>query len=313
MSALDYFRSPVDPFRLQKELGLTSAITSITTLADRVNRVLGGVKQQKREEILEELKAFVLTALWGNRMDLSLWPVGGGDEEDASDAFASVLEVGQRRILSNDINKLAAFVAEWEDGGRVDIIVDNAGFELFCDLCLADFLVETKLADVVYLQLKAYPVFVSDAMEKDVKWSIEFLRRGGAEGVDEVKQLGERWASHVKKRRWVLQEDFFWVQPQPMWQMPQHLKEEMHQSRLVFVKGDANYRRLIGERCWELDAPFDRILAYFPAPICALRTLKAELGCGMDKESTERAAREDQQWMVVGKYGVVQFCDTSSQ
>lgn len=312
MSALDYFRSPLDPFRFQKELGLTSAIASITTLAGRVNAVLGEVKRQKREDILEELKVFVLTALWGNRMDLSLWPVGGGDGEHTSDAFANVLEAGQRRILSNDIDQLVSYVAEWEEGGRVDIIVDNAGFELFCDLCLADFFVETGLADVVHLQLKAHPTFVSDAMEKDAKWTIEFLQRGGPEGLKKVRRLGERWASHVNERKWVLHEDYFWVQPQPMWQMPEYLNEDMQQSKLVFVKGDANYRRLIGELCWDLDTPFDRILAYFPAPVCALRTLKAELGCGMDKEKTERAAKEDQRWLVAGKYGVVQFCDTRS-
>lgn len=47
---------------------------------------------------------------------------------------------------------------------------------------------------------------------------------------------------------------------------------------MVFLKGDANYRRLIGDRLWSTDTPFLDVAGYFPARLCALRTLKAELG-----------------------------------
>ena len=40
-------------------------------------------------------------------------------------------------------------------------------------------------------------------------------------------------------------------------------------------------------------------------PCCALRTLKAELGCGMAPDQTARAAADDQ-WQVNGKFGVIQ-------
>lgn len=324
MTALDYFSSPVDPFVLQKELGLTCAIDSMSTLASRVNGVFKAEENKPCHELLIDFQGFVLTALWGNRMDLSLWPVGGNGTgngadaemssgERASEAFSLVLEAGQKMILANDVDSLSMYVDQLPYPPRMDIIVDNAGFELFCDLCLADFLIHSGYASVVHLQLKAHPTFVSDAMAKDVMYTIKFLQRGGtAAGGSEtaIKALGNRWAEHVADGTWVLAENFFWVQPQPMWEMPPELRNDMSTSMLVFVKGDANYRRLLGDRDWNLETPFSNILSYFPAPVCALRTLKAELGCGMPKESTERASKEDDKWLVAGKYGVVQFCDT---
>ena len=95
--------------------------------------------------------------------------------------------------------------------------------------------------------------------------------------------------------------------------MPEEVKQDLSQSKLVFVKGDANYRRLLGDRDWSFDTPFSDVACYFPAPICALRTLKAELGCGMSQTVTSRAAAEDDRWLVAGKYGVVQFLDTNSR
>lgn len=73
--------------------------------------------------------------------------------------------------------------------------------------------------------------------------------------------------------------------------------------------GHLNYRRLLGEREWEFDTSFADVLSYFPAPVCALRTLKAEIGCGMPAEVVERA-KKDSDWLVAGKYGVIQFLDT---
>lgn len=42
-------------------------------------------------------------------------------------------------------------------------------------------------------------------------------------------------------------------------------------------------------------------------PVCALRTFKAEIGCGISEEAQQRAAAADSNWMVSGKWGVVQF------
>lgn len=310
MSAIGYFENRNDPFVMQKELGLISAIDSMTSLAFRVNQAVESKEKSSMEALLSQLRGFILISLWGNRMDLSLWPVGGSDNARSAESFQTVLEAGQKMILANDIDSLISYIEKHPSAQRVDIIVDNAGFELFCDLCLADFLVSAGFTKKVYLQLKAHPTFVSDAMEKDVQYTIKFLQERNGSQPSELNILGDRWASFVAGGKWILKEDFFWVQPQAMWDMPSNLSKDLAEAMVVFVKGDANYRRLIGERMWDFDTNFSDITCYFPSPVCALRTLKAELGCGMSTEQTKRAAAEDSKWMVAGKYGVVQFCDT---
>lgn len=248
-------------------------------------------------------------------MDLSIWPVGSGAAaqgmSDARDQFAAVIEAGHTFILADDSAPLAAHVAAQPAGSRYDIIVDNAGFELFCDLCLADFLVTSGLASRVHLHLKSHPTFVSDAMAKDVADAVDFMRR--SDGTDDLAVTGARWAAHVASGAWTLVEDEFWAQPCAMWRMPDRIASDLAASSLVFVKGDANYRRLLGDRAWPLDTPFQDILCYFSAPVCALRTLKAEVGCGLPPaDVTSKIAAREPAWLVCGKYGVVQFLDPST-
>lgn len=243
-------------------------------------------------------------------MDLSIWPVGSrnsmDDDHEQEDSFTAVIAAGQKFILADHSDQLARHVTSLGMGKRYDIIVDNAGFELFCDLCLADFLVSSGLATHVYLHLKSHPTFVSDAMEKDVGDTIDFMRR--SDSTPDLSAAGARWSGHVNSGAWVLVEDDFWVQPSAMWLMPQAVYDQLQNSSLVFVKGDANYRRLLGDCMWKLDTPFKDIVGYFPAPVCALRTLKAEIGCGLPpKNVTDEIAANDPTWQVSGKYGVVQF------
>ena len=135
--------------------------------------------------------------------------------------------------------------------------------------------------------------------------------RVGPRGEEEVaaRAAGERWRRHLDDGRWACREDDFWAQPSPMWEMPGYLRSDMvDRCDLAFVKGDANYRRLLGDRQWDYSAPFrDVVGCYFPCPVCALRTLKAEVGCGMAREQVERAMALDDGWMVNGRFGVVQF------
>lgn len=70
---------------------------------------------------------------------------GSGDLSQHQAGSKSALDSQSSRILVDDT------VALWDHlsarrGGRVDIVLDNAAFELFTDLCLAHWLVEAGLA-----------------------------------------------------------------------------------------------------------------------------------------------------------------------
>lgn len=282
VSAVRWFDEGVDPFAKQKTLGVCSSEREMQGLVDRLGS--GGLRE------------FVLAALWGNRMDLSIWPVGSERDE-----FDEVIAAGKEFLLADDVEKLVGYV-EGAGVGRFDIIVDNAGFEVFCDLCLADYLIASGTATRVVLHLKSQPTFVSDALGKDVWEVIDFMRQGAMAGA------GERWARYVESGKWVLKENDFWVQPSAMWEMPERVRVDMAEARVVFVKGDANYRRLLGDRHWGLQVPFGEIVCYFPTAVCALRTLKAEIGCGLPGEDVLAGIRQkDANWLVNGKYGVVHF------
>ncbi len=88
--------------------------------------------------------------------------------------------------------------------------------------------------------------------------------------------------------------------------MPPDLLADISSARLVIVKGDANYRRLRGDAHWPPDASFRDIVHYFPAPVLALRTFKAELVVGLPPGLAGRLAQEDPDWLVNGKRGVIQ-------
>jgi hypothetical protein len=48
-------------------------------------------------------------------------------------------------------------------------------------------------------------------------------------------------------------------------------------------------------------------VTYFPAPLLALRVLKAELALGLDAGKVEQLNSEDPEWLVNGNWGVIQF------
>ena len=69
----------------------------------------------------------------------------------SSDVFAETLAQGSANLLADDQERVTSALqtARSSGGARIDIVVDNAGFELFCDLCLADYLVTCGAASVV--------------------------------------------------------------------------------------------------------------------------------------------------------------------
>jgi len=293
-----------DPFIKQKRAGLESSVASAEGVLAKINNLVGsedkGIDQGTR------LAASI--ALWGNKMDLSLWPA---DTKNASeDIFSAILDKATEGLLHDDSSLLVERFEKLKTngGGNIDIIVDNAGFELITDLSLAQYLIESGIAKCVTFQLKSHPTFVSDAMEHDLIEHVEHYAQLD-ETYPNAKLSGSKWKEFLKDGRWKCSENNFWVQGFPMWEMTEPLWSDMHERcDLAFVKGDANYRRLLGDCQWDFsEASFQDVVGnYFPCPVCALRTLKAEIGCGMDADQVDRASKLDPNWQTNGRFGVVQ-------
>ena len=71
MEAFNYFESNYDPFVKQKVQGLFEALTSIEAIASRLPLLLENSMSDDKSIAVEIAS---LTSLWGNKMDLSLWP-----------------------------------------------------------------------------------------------------------------------------------------------------------------------------------------------------------------------------------------------
>lgn len=77
-----------------------------------------------------------------------------------------------------------------------DIILDNAGYELFTDLCLADYLVTYKFVNIVRFHGKAIPWFVSDVTSQDFTATINYIAHTSRS--ETLKELGKRWEGYIK-------------------------------------------------------------------------------------------------------------------
>jgi hypothetical protein len=86
-------------------------------------------------------------------------------QSTGGDALAAT----EKNILGNDLGKLWELASRIK-GGRMDFVLDNAGFELYCDLVYADWLVQSGICDTIVFHGKRLPWFVSDVTKKDWDW-----------------------------------------------------------------------------------------------------------------------------------------------
>ena len=148
-------------------------------------------------------------------MDLSLWPADAGVASSA-DAFNQVLASSNEQLLADDTEKVLALLEELRskagkgNGVTIDLVVDNAGFELCTDLLLADHLLSSGCADVVQMRVKHHPTFVSDALEEDVVQHAETLAGGDDAG---AAALAARWKGHLDTGRLRCVADPYWAMP----------------------------------------------------------------------------------------------------
>ena len=95
--------------------------------------------------------------------------------------------------------------------------------------------------------------------------------------------------------------------------MPRELHGVLNGAGLVIIKGDANYRRAVGDCLWDAATPFAQVMAYLDAPTLCLRTLKSDPVVGLPDSTTAASLdRIDPDWRVNGQRGLIQFKPAST-
>lgn len=272
---------------------------------------------------------FIDISLWGNATDLSLLAGNVTLEDIKSVQGAEVRKKNEEKIIANDISKAwDAYLLGTKQ--RIDFVLDNSGFELFTDLCLALFMLDSGLVQEVVLHCKQIPWFVSDTMPKDFESLIEqlgdkdffpeiFSVKEDAEGITAFLSRLKHFVDHKQIRA---QSHGFWTSCENFWEIPKQagLYEELQKSNLIIFKGDLNYRKLTGDLDWDTTTPFAvaiQDLATSKLPVLSLRTCKADVVVGLPEGLNEKLIEEykamgneiGEFWSASGKWAVISFCD----
>ncbi|MGY2090474.1 damage-control phosphatase ARMT1 family protein [Nocardia gipuzkoensis] len=283
LQAVDYFEPGVwrglDPFAPTKSAELTSVavddeITALTELADHDTNTARS--------------ALLLSALWGNQADLSFQLTG-------STATRS------DRLLVDNSSILWATLGRATDP-IVALIADNAGRELLPDLVLIDHLL-TNQAHRVVLYVKPHPYYVSDATMTDTLATIGRLCEASA---PHARSIGQRLRDAMTTERLVVRTHDFFCAPLPFQHMPAELAADLGTATITVLKGDLNYRRLVGDQHWNPTTSFNERVSYFPSPTIALRTLKSEVIVGLTARQVDDLDATDNQWRTKGEHALIQ-------
>ena len=286
--------------------------------------------------------------LWGNATDLSL--LTGMTYEDIQKLQgADARKQAENNVLVNNLPVAYEVLKQAQKQGkrerRVDIVLDNAGFELFVDLVLAGYLLAAGLATQIVFHPKSMPWFVSDVIPADFasllgaladpqgfysavedEFSNEKPVPLSDKEVSDMSFLFLHWRSIYTEGQLIMRPNDFWTTASSYWDLPkaESLCTDLKQSELVIFKGDLNYRKLTVDAMWEPTTPF--VTAIGPLGqgsgirTLALRTCKADVVVGLPRGEDERLKAMEggggetgcRKWAWSGKWAVVQYCDGKS-
>ncbi|WP_062648734.1 damage-control phosphatase ARMT1 family protein [Streptomyces maremycinicus] len=324
LDAVGYFVSGawqgIDPFRPFKLAELDAPET------DEELAVLDALEGRPVDE---RARALLHGSLWGNRADLgfrlsdveaekraavtglvaddseTLWSLlpPSGTGTGAETGGESALRVGTGTGTGAGTGTGTGSGTTGTPARTLCLVADNAGRELIPDLLLAGHLLAHGRCGRVVFHVKPYPYYVSDATTADVVDALRKLKVARGVAAEHGRRL---WAAMTDGTLTVRAHPFS-AAPLPYAAMPDDLRAEFAAAALTIVKGDLNYRRLVGDSRWDPTTSFAEVTAGFPGPVAALRTLKSEVITGLAPD-TEAAlvAAEGQRWRTGGTHALIQ-------
>ena len=276
-----------DIFARQKMSTFKSSRPAVLELAEKYHELAQELesahanKDKTPEQIDQAEKLLFMEmceiCLWGNATDLSLLTTLTYDDIQKLQG-AEARKAAEKNVLVNDLPAAfqilkASREAKKNQERRVDIVLDNAGFELFVDLILAGYLLSSGLATNVVLHPKSIPWFVSDVLPKDFGDLIsalaapqEFYSTPDDDGdlkangkppvpltpkeIEQLKFLCDQWSAFHADGKLIIRPNRFWTTAGSFWRLPAQapeLYQDLKESELVIFKGDLNFRKLTGD------------------------------------------------------------------
>ena len=285
LSATGYFAGPwcgVDPFGPMKAASLAGSPVDREFANYSAASASDELSPSERDSLL------LYSALFGNQADLGFQLIAGAP-------------VGLQRLVDDNAEIWAHL--DGREPGTVNLIADNAAEELLPDLLLLDHLLTTGRAANATVYLKPRPYYVSDAMTQDAASALRRL----ADAPDAAGEAGRRLWRYCSEGRLVFSAPDFFCAPLSFHSLPRRIVDAIGAATLTLVKGDLNYRRLVGDRLWPPTTSFAELTAYLPGPVAALRTCKSDVAVGLTKEKVAALDAESSDWRYSGKHAVLQF------
>lgn len=352
--ALSFHWKSYDIFARQKLSTFRSSRPAVLELAAKYKELISRLETKAHTtpgvQELEEAQRMLFMemceiCLWGNATDLSL--LTSLTYEDIQKLQgADARKKAEKNILVNNLPAAYEVLMDIKKQGRrerrVDIVLDNAGFELFVDLVLAGYLLAAGLATQIVLHPKSIPWFVSDVLPADFASLLGALADPhgfyttpddehtgikpsplSEKEASDLSFLFLNWRSVYTEGQLVIRPNDFWTSAHSYWHLPSNTKlyEDLKESELVIFKGDLNYRKLTADAMWETTIPFSEAIGPMGSGsgvrTLALRTCKADTIVGLSQGEDDHLKAMDggggdngeRKWAWSGKWAVVQFCD----
>lgn len=268
-----------DLFARQKIDSFRTSRNAVAELAARYEDIVTKIRADKNITHDSEAEKILFmemceVCLWGNATDLSLLTtmtyediqrLQGSEARKAAEKNILVNKLPQAYDLLNKAR------AEGKKERRVDFVLDNSGFELYVDLVLAGYLLNTGLATHVVLRPKSIPWFVSDVLPADFAALLSALANPKKffEAPTEEERVAEKtpaplsekeaqslsfvfqdWATQHGEGQLAIRPNRYWTAGGSFWRLPHEapeLYEDLKQAELVIFKGDLNYRKLTAD------------------------------------------------------------------
>ncbi|KAF9648118.1 DUF89 domain-containing protein [Thelephora ganbajun] len=282
-------------------------------------------------------KEMTQICLWGNATDLSLLTHMTLEDINRLQGVGREAQESRKQFILHDDQEAVWSHVQNLKNARVDLVLDNAGFELFTDLVFADFLVTcTPYVSKVVFHPKLIPWFVSDVTPPDFSSAFPSLLDPsffGSAPSEEAKEhleiMATRWSNYITDGTFSLSVPkdtplggkdgkgrlaVFWTTPYPYWDMQerdQELWNDLRDSSLVVFKGDL---KLTGDIQWPASTPFEKAIGPLAGsfPILSLRTNKADVVVGVDQDIANKLDLEDdRKWRYDGRYALISFVPKS--